>query len=82
MSSVEREHFEVLKKLVPDLERLLGERCFALLESGHQFSMEMTWTGAKYKEGYLERLIEHLDSLNGQAATPQRSDVRRRRRTP
>lgn len=63
MDSFEREHYEVLKKLLPDLERIVGERCFSLLESGKVFMMEMMWAGGGYKEGYLERLIEHLRSL-------------------
>ena len=63
MDSFEREHYDVLKKLVPDLEQTVGERCFALLESGKVFMIEMTWAGGGYKEGYLERLIDHLRAV-------------------
>jgi len=76
MDSFECEHYDVLKKLMPDLEQLVGERCYALLEARQVFMMEMSWAGGEYREGYFARLVEHLAARG--ASLPSRSGGSRR----
>lgn len=63
MSSPEREQFELVTELVPDLQALTGLRSFNLLRSGQQVYLEMTYNIGGYRKGHTERLVEHLTRL-------------------
>lgn len=63
MSRSEREHSELLERLLPDLENLIGPRSRAILGSGRKVEMEVAYSPGLYRRPFTSRLISHLRSL-------------------
>ena len=58
----ERRHFEVLEKLMPDLEELVGPRCLELLRQGWKIEVEAlhpTHFGKGFVSKLLKMILEH-----------------------
>lgn len=61
MRRFEREHYEILRPLVPDLAARIGPHSFGLLQSGQLVHMEMTLGQGGYKKGSAQRFITLLN---------------------
>ncbi|HZN91064.1 MAG TPA: hypothetical protein VFB81_00095 [Myxococcales bacterium] len=59
MGATEREHFAVVKRVLPALDRLIGPECLALLESGRKLELE----GAGHPGLYRKRFASALSDL-------------------
>lgn len=60
MRPPEREHFALVREMVPDLETLVGPECFELLTSGHVFRFEAASNPGLYDDSFPGRLLTHL----------------------
>jgi hypothetical protein len=60
MGDTEREHFEVVKQLLPSLDRLIGPGCLDLLESGRKLELEGAGSPGLYKPGFTRALARLL----------------------
>jgi hypothetical protein len=60
MKDLEREHFSIARQLLPDLERLVGPRCLAFLESGAKLELEGACNPAFHSKKFLTLLARHL----------------------
>lgn len=61
MRPLEREHFALVREMLPDLETLVGSRCFELLSSGRVFPFEAASNPGFYKDSFPKRLLAHLN---------------------
>src|SRR5262249_26105692 len=59
MVTAEQEHFRVVKRILPDLDRLIGSECLALLESGRKLELE----GAVHPALNRRRFVSALSKL-------------------
>jgi hypothetical protein len=60
MDDTEREHFTVVTHLVPDLKRLIGPKCFALLQSGRKLELEGAGIPHHFRKPFLPALTRLL----------------------
>jgi hypothetical protein len=63
----DRETLRVVKEVLPDLRKLVGPRCFELLDTGRSFPFGAATNPTLYKRGFHDRLIEHLDTAPAKA---------------
>ena len=67
----EPEQVDLLCELIPDLERLVGPRCFSLFKSYRALGLEVLSTPSSYVAGYAENVRHHLRTAPGKVWTPQ-----------
>lgn len=60
MRKAEREHYEVVKRIFPRLEQLVGAECFRLLESGQKLELEGAANPGIYGRSFTRRLGQLL----------------------
>jgi len=60
MTDLEREHWLIARQLLPDAERLVGPRCFALLESFVKLELEGAASLGTYPKNFSTLLVRHL----------------------
>lgn len=72
IDTIELEHVDLIYELAPDLSTAVGGKSWGLLKSGHDVMVEMTYNSGGYREGYLERLVAHLDGIAAGATRTQR----------
>lgn len=60
MGEIEREHWSTARDVLPDAERLVGPRCFALLESGRKLEIEGVSNVGFYGDDFPARLLGRL----------------------
>lgn len=80
---LEREHFKVVRELIPGLEALLGSRSFELLRAGKKVELEGAFGSGFYKREFYWRIADRLDAKaehSMDASNPKRPRSRRQRR--
>lgn len=60
MDDTEREHFAVVTRLVPNVERLIGPECFAFLQSGRKLELEGAGIPRHFRKPFLPALTRLL----------------------
>lgn len=65
MWELEREHFQLMRELLPDLEELVGPRCLRLLESGRSLDLAALTNVAFHDETYQEELYAWFHETPG-----------------
>ena len=65
MWELEREHFHLVRELLPDLEALVGPRCLRLLESGKMIDLAAITNMAFHDEAYIEELYPWFHETPG-----------------
>ena len=68
MWELEREHFRLVRELLPDLEALVGPRCLGLLESGKMLDLAALANMAFHDEAYLEEFYAWFHQTPGRHA--------------
>ncbi|MBI5478013.1 MAG: hypothetical protein HY906_04110 [Deltaproteobacteria bacterium] len=61
MTPLERRHLEVLLKVAPELERLVGPRCRQILLAGRKLELEGACSRSLYAEGFCQKLLHHVE---------------------
>lgn len=74
MGDQEREHWSIARRLLPDLEQLIGPRCLSFLESGAKLEIEGVCETGTYGKKFPALLARHL---NRKAARIRQGQVRR-----
>ena len=62
MEALEREHYKIVKELLPDLERLVGPDCLELLDSGHKLELEGACEPSVAGRDFPSRLLRYLNA--------------------
>jgi hypothetical protein len=61
MTPIERHHLEVLLKVAPEIERLVGPRCMQILLAGRKLELEGACSRSLYAAGFCQKLLHHVE---------------------
>jgi hypothetical protein len=61
MTPIERRHLEVLLKVAPEIERLVGPRCMQILQAGRKLELEGACSRSLYADGFCQKLLHHVE---------------------
>lgn len=76
MGPLEREHWSIAQQLLPDVQRLVGPKCFALLESGKKLEIEGACNTGLYGREFPSLVMRHLQRRSVRVRREQARTVR------